>query len=159
MRRLENIALITVFPNDACLQQVLHLVAAQLKKLQQGIPVLDLKNSLDESKVDAKDRERFVRASDGLHIPFKQVVCRCAYSAGDSVNQVDVGGGRSVNSTYFCSRCYTNKPSAEYRSTVHKHKAEILNYDISKFFLFVRSGLQSGCPDSIRTWNRPLSYI
>jgi hypothetical protein len=132
MRRLENIAILTVFRKEACLQQVLRLVAQQFASLSRGISVLDLKNSIHESATDSKNKERYVRAVDGNLIPFKQEVCRCCYSLGDSVGQVDLGGGRSVNSTFFCSRCYGNKAAAGYLSTVHKFKKEILEWNISK---------------------------
>jgi hypothetical protein len=135
MRRLENIAIVSVFPNDASLQEVLRLVASQFKQLRQPFPVLDLKNSVHESKVDAKNADRYVRAEDGQLIPFKEVVCRCSYSLGDSVNQVELGGGRTVNSTFFCSRCYTNRGTAAYRSKVHEFKKEILNFDISTYII------------------------
>lgn len=133
MRRLENIAIVSVFPNDACLQQVLRLVAAQFQQMAQAFPVLDLANSLHESEADCKSRERYFRAEDGLLVPFKQTVCRCCYSLGDSVGQVELGGGRSLNSTFFCSRCYTNKAAVGYESRVHRWKKEILNFDISKY--------------------------
>ena len=134
MRRLENIAIVSVFPNDASLQEVLRLVASQFKQLRQPFPVLDLKNSVHESKADAKNADRYVRAEDGQLIPFKQVVCRCCYSLGDSVNQVELGGGRTVHSTFFCSRCYTNRGTSAYRSRVHDFKKEILKFDISTYY-------------------------
>ncbi len=133
MRRAENIGIVSIFSNTACLQQVTRLVAAQFVELAKGIHVLDLTQAVPESEADGKNAEKFVRASDGQLVPFKRVVCRCAYSLGDSPNQVELGGGRTVNTTFFCSRCHTNKPTVGYASTIHKFKEQILNYDISMY--------------------------
>lgn len=101
MRRAENITPLSVFPNTACLQQVMRLIAAQFRTLADGFTVLDLANSKPASIVEDKKKGEYFRAEDGKCIPFKQCHCRLACTLGDSVSQIVMAGGRTVHALYL----------------------------------------------------------
>lgn len=135
MRRMEHIAIISVFQKQANLQLVLHKITEQLMKLTEGLPILDASKQarIDDSKITVY---AVARGRDGqlVRIPIRRVFPRVALSLGDAVLQAYMGGCRTVTSTFLCRCCFCCQSSTVYKSTVYDLSDEILDYRFGKIY-------------------------
>lgn len=133
MRRMEHIAVISIFKRQASLELVLHKVTAQLLKLGNGLNVMDASKQTS-SYADLKTDYVATRGREGqmVGIPIHKVNPRPAYSLGDAPLQAHLGGCRSVNSTFLCRCCFCCQASIAYKSTIYDCSHEILEYRLGK---------------------------
>ena len=143
MRRLENIAVLSVFPKQADLTEVMSHITAQMRELAKGITVMDYQNAkpfesektneLNSVVVNVDDVDEDGQyISKRMTVPFTQKTPRAAALLGDAVSQAVMGGGRSTHSTYFCRCCFCNQGSVRANSTVYEVRQQLLLHDFCK---------------------------
>ncbi len=137
MRRSENMYVLSVFPKQADLTEVMALITKQMRELTQGITVMDFKNAAPSSQLPSSSLDVVtVHTNNGkMNVPFTKKYPRCANILGDAVSQAVIAGNRATHSTYFCRCCFCHQGSVDKKSKVYDVRSDVLLHNFCKFYI------------------------